>query len=444
MFEKVYLILGSIELLILLILIGKYIYFEKFFYYSRTWYFFGGTFLFSEVILSFFDQDGSIPVAAVFLFFSALVFISRKTQKIRGLFLTLPIAGILFSIISIPIAFKYLFSESMNSIIIINTSWMIIFDFIFWTGFILFLWRGSKWRRRFNEMLNNRTLSKWERGIINTAGLFFLLFFVLVLSVDEFSLTSLYASKIFIGFGIFIIAFFEMSIIAMVIQGNSKTYFQQTAIINEHYLNMQLQHFKTYQETQRETRRVHHDMKNHITCIHNLITEGKTEEVRSYILSLDSQIQQIDKELHTGNDIVDAIVNEKYAKAKNDQISISIEGKLGSLTVAAIDLCTLFSNAIDNAVEALKDNNVPEKEIQLTFKQQNQMQFFIFRNPVSPPKSPYTFLTTKKDSHNHGFGLDNIRMTVEKYQGQMNYYIENDGEHNFFILEIILFMQSTT
>ncbi|AFA49979.1 hypothetical protein [Acetobacterium woodii] len=176
MFEKVYLILGSIELLILLILIGKYIYFEKFFYYSRTWYFFWGTFLFSEVILSFFDQDGSIPAAAVFLFFSALVFISRKTQKIRGLFLTLPITGILFSIISIPIAFKYLFSESMNSIITTNTSWMIIFDFIFWTGFILFLWKGGKWRRRFNEMLNNRTLSKWERGIINTAGLFFYFF----------------------------------------------------------------------------------------------------------------------------------------------------------------------------------------------------------------------------------------------------------------------------
>lgn len=439
MFEKVYLISGSIELLILFILIGKYIYFEKLFYHLRTWYFFWGTFLFCEIILSFIDKEGSIQVALVFLYFSGLVFLSRKTQKIRGLFLIFPIAGMLFSIISIPISFMYLFSESMNSIIDTDTSWMGIFDFVFWIGFILFLWKGRGWKRRFDEMINNRTLSKWERRIINTAGLFLLLFFFLLLSVDEFKVASLY-TKSFIGFGIFIVVFFEILIIAMVIQGNSKTYFQQAAIINEHYLNIQLEHFKTYQATQREIRRVHHDMKNHITCLFNLISEGKNEEANTYILGLDLQIQQIDKELHTGNDIVDAIVNEKYAKAKKDQISISLEGKLGYLTVAAIDLCTIFSNAVDNAMEALKDSYVPEKEIQIAFKQQNEMQFFIFRNPIRHEKSTYSFFTTKKDYHNHGFGLDNIRMTVEKYKGQMNYYIENDGAQNFFVLEIILFM----
>lgn len=435
--------MGSIELFILLILIGKYIYFEKFFCNLRTWYFFLGTFLLSEFVICFFDKEGELQVALPFLFFSVLVFLSREKNKFRGLFLTLPITGMIFSTIIIPISFLYLFSKSMNSIINTDTSWVGVIDIVFWISFILFLWNGKKWRRHIDEVIHNRTLSKWERNLINTTGLFLLVFSVLVLCVDEFKIASLY-SKCFVGFGIFIVFFLETSIIAMVIQGNDKTYFQQAAILNEHYLQAQLEHFKTYQETQREIRRVHHDMKNHISCLYNLILEGKNEEANKYIMDLNTQIQQIDKELHTGNDIVDAIVNEKLANAKKDQISISIEGKLGPLPVDAIDLCTIFSNAIDNAVEAIKYNYVPKKEIQIQFKQKKEMQYLMFRNPVEQGESTLSFFTSKRDYINHGFGLGNIRIAVEKYMGHIEYYLENDGEQNFFVLEIILFVHSAT
>ncbi|WP_027398447.1 sensor histidine kinase [Anaerovorax odorimutans] len=443
MFENLYMIMGNTELLILLILIGKYIYFEKFFNNLHTWYLFLGAFFFSEFIISFFINEDIMNVALPFMFFSVLVFLSRGKNKLRGLFLVFPICGMIVSFIVLPVSFLYLFSKSMHSIINTDLAWMGIFDIIFWISFILFLCKGKKWRRHFDEIINNRTLSKLERNLINTTGVFLLMFSVLVLCVDEFKIESLYA-KCFVGFGILIVAFLETSIIIMVIQGNGKTYFQQTAILNEHYLKAQLEHFKTYQETQRETRRVHHDMKNHIACLYNLILEEKYEETSKYILDLNTQIQQIDRELHTGNDIVDAIVNEKLTNAKKDQISISIEGKLGYMTVDAIDLCTIFSNAIDNAVEALKDSCIPEKEIQIQFKQQNSIQFLMFCNPVEQGESTLTFFTTKRDYINHGFGLGNIRMAVEKYNGHMEYYLENKENQSFFILEIILFMQSAT
>lgn len=37
-----------------------------------------------------------------------------------------------------------------------------------------------------------------------------------------------------------------------------------------------------------------------------------------------------------------------------------------------------------------------------------------------------------------------MRMAIEKYQGHMEYYIENVGAQKYFVLEIILFMQPTT
>lgn len=443
MLEKLYMILGIFELLIIFILIGKYIFFEKFFFRFQTWCFFFGIFLIGEFVASFLDKEGVIQFSMPFLFFYILIFFSRKKRRIRGLFLILPITGIILSFITIPLFFEYLFSNSMNTILNEDCSWMGIFDVLFWIGILLFFFWKRKNFNKFDEVIKNRTLSKWEGNLINTAGLFLFVLSALLICVDELKITSIYA-KFLVGSGIFIIVFLDISIIAMVIQGNGKTYFQQTAILNEHYLKAQLEHFKTYQQAQKETRRVYHDMKNHMACLYNLILEGKNEEAGKYIMDLNVQVQQIDKELHTGNDIVDAIINEKYINSKKDGILFSIDGKLTNLTVEAIDICTIFSNAIDNGIEALKKSSVSEKEIQIQFKQQNTMQFIRFRNPIDQSKRTVSFFTTKKNYISHGFGLGNIRMCVEKYNGQMDFFIEHDGEQNYFVLEIILFLQFTT
>ncbi len=440
MFEKVYMIMGCTELLLLMILIGKYIYFERFFGHLRLWFVYLVLFLLFEILLCFYDKEGLVQIALSFAFFSSLVFLTRKSKKIRGLFIVIPIAGMIFSFIIIPVSLLFLFSESMNSIIDHSTAWMWIYDVIFWIGFYLFFWKVKK---RLDELLMNRTLSNWERTLINMTGFFLLIFTMLLVCVDDFKITSFYA-RCFAGAGIFIIAFLEASIIAMVIQGNGKVYFQQAAVLNEHYLKVQLEHFKTYQETQRETRRVYHDMKNHISCLHNLILQGRYEETCNYLMDLNTQIQNIKKELYTGNDIVDAIINEKLSNAAKDQISISIDGKLGYLPVDPIDLCTIFSNAADNGIEALRDSQILDKVLEIQFKRQGEMQWIMFRNQMKRRGPALLSVTTKGDCINHGFGLGNIRMAVEKYKGHMEYGLENEGDLQYFVLEILLFVHNTT
>ncbi|MGC6173130.1 sensor histidine kinase [Lacrimispora sp. 38-1] len=440
MFEKVYMIMGCTELLLLMILIGKYIYFERFFGHLRLWCVYLVLFLLFEILLCFYDKEGLVQIALSFAFFSALIFLTRKSKKIRGLFIVIPIAGMIFSFVIIPVSLLFLFSESMNSIIDHSTAWLWIYDVIFWIGFYLFFW---KVKNRLDELLMNRTLSNWERTLINMTGFFLFIFTMLLVCVDDFKITSFYA-RCFAGSGIFIIAFLEASIIAMVIQGNGKVYFQQAAVLNEHYLKVQLEHFKTYQETQRETRRVYHDMKNHISCLHNLILQGRYEETGNYLMDLNTQIQNINKELYTGNDIVDAIINEKLSNALKDQISISIDGKLGYLPVDPIDLCTIFSNAADNGIEALRDSLISDKMLEIQFKRQGEMQWIMFRNQVKRRGPALISVTTKGDCINHGFGLGNIRMAVEKYKGHMEYRLENEGDLQYFVLEILLFVHNTT
>jgi hypothetical protein len=245
MFEKAYMIMGCTELLLLMILIGKYIYFEQFLHQFRLWCIYLVLFLVCEALACFMDNGGLAQIALCFMFFSGLIFFTRKSKKIRGIFITVPILGMILSLVILPVSLIFLFSESMNSIIDHSTAWMWIYDVLYWIGFFLFFWKVKK---RFDESVINRTLSNWEKNLINMTGLFLFIFTMLIVCVDEFKIASFY-SKCFVGTGIFIIVFLEASIIAMVIQGNGKVYYQQAAVLNEHYLKVQLDHFKAYQET---------------------------------------------------------------------------------------------------------------------------------------------------------------------------------------------------
>ncbi|MHC1748932.1 MAG: sensor histidine kinase [Cellulosilyticaceae bacterium] len=423
MLHIVYNIMSSVEVLIFLILIAKYIYRIRDFKTFKERALFWCTFLVVDNIVIGLNQSSEFWVLVPFLFLIAFIVLNREKNKLKGIFLVIPIMGMMFPYATIPISIIYIFHGSMEKIISEDITWLIILDIVFWICFLIFIWKGKEWRRRFNEVIKNGYLEKWESNILNATGLFLLVFSTLILSIDTLVMNTTYA-KLFLAVGIVIVVLLESAIIAMVTQGNSKCYFKNMAVLNEHYLKAQYEHFKRYQETQKETRRIRHDMNNHISCLYGLIQKQEYEEALTYMKGLQQQVENIEQQLYSGNEIADIIINEKNGMAKKNNIRILIEGRLGNLSINAIDICTIFSNALDNAIESLIKSDLENKEIHIDVKNQNLMQFIRFYNPVEN-KSKYRFLgSTKKDYRSHGFGLGNIRMVVEKYNGQMDYRIE--------------------
>lgn len=86
--------------------------------------------------------------------------------------------------------------------------------------------------------------------------------------------------------------------------------------------------------------------------------------------------------------------------------------------IEAVDIYTIFANALDNAIEALADAGVEKKWMKLELSHQGNIIFLRFVNPVET--IPVTGKTAKADKINHGFGLKNIRLAVEKYHGEDN------------------------
>ena len=94
----------------------------------------------------------------------------------------------------------------------------------------------------------------------------------------------------------------------------------------------------------------------------------------------------------------------------------------------------MLTNALDNAIEACKE--IPESVIEIDSKETPMGYRINISNPVKtePQIKNGRIKTSKSDKKNHGFGLENINRTVEKYNG----FVKVSCENKTFNLDIAM------
>ena len=179
-----------------------------------------------------------------------------------------------------------------------------------------------------------------------------------------------------------------------------------------------------------DVRRLHHDMKNHLLAIESLAGAENSGKISEYIQSLNSELHPYDDLVETGNDLLNSILSEKLAHAAANDTEMEIQADCRSIShVNDADLCTIFGNALDNAIEACK--KVPDEDDRFISVRTEKLlgQVFIrITNSYSEDIDLKDGLpkTTKKDPRMHGIGLKSIQRTVEKYGGSMRLNAENN------------------
>lgn len=200
----------------------------------------------------------------------------------------------------------------------------------------------------------------------------------------------------------------------------------ENKIIKENILKEQ-NYYKKINTEKDKVRALYHDMKNHIICIRNLCEERSTDKLIEYVDSMEINIVNYNKfnqDLNTGNMIVDSIlrVKKNICIEKNIDFFIDVDFSKSDF-MDMIDICTIFSNLIDNAIEAcdkINDNNT-SKKIMLKSKYIDGFCIILIENTKinEVKKRKNLFLTNKNDSYMHGIGLSNVKKTVNKYFGQI-------------------------
>lgn len=200
---------------------------------------------------------------------------------------------------------------------------------------------------------------------------------------------------------------------------------------------MQKNYYELLIHKEADTRSFRHDVMNHLLCIHELGEQEKFQEMLKYIEDLRGEIEGISNRLyHTGNDIVDSILNY-YLNLLKENTDVQVTGKLpNEIGISGMDLCTVVSNLLCNAVEELNSDEKKYGYLRAVFGNGKeyikiQVENSCERYDIGTNRIPET---VKKDKRNHGIGLNNINSLVEKKKGKME--IEY-GDGRFMVMVIL-------
>lgn len=229
-----------------------------------------------------------------------------------------------------------------------------------------------------------------------------------------------------------LIIFTSAIIISLIVNVTYKRYYVMLNGILEEQVQNQLKHYMKMDKINTEIRQFRHDYTNHISCLLGIIKAQRYEEAEKYIINMSGRLPAENMIFKTGNYIADAILTDKQEEA-GENITIQFEGCIIS-EINSTDLCIILSNALDNAIEACV-NILGEKIISVYGNYQQGYFVLIIKNPTVNTLTDTEKLpaTSKEDNIHHGFGLSNIKYTVQKYNGKLDISVK-DG---IFILNII-------
>lgn len=159
---------------------------------------------------------------------------------------------------------------------------------------------------------------------------------------------------------------------------------------------------------------------------------------KSSLEDISECIKEYESFIKTGNETLDVLINEKsiVCNGLDIQLACITDGTVIN-HLNPVDIYSLLGNAIDNAIEAVKnftDND--KKYIELLMRRSGDMALIEVDNPIEsiPVFRNGLPQTTKSDSVNHGYGLKSMKMIVDKYKGYMSINTDN----NTFSLQIVL------
>lgn len=211
---------------------------------------------------------------------------------------------------------------------------------------------------------------------------------------------------------------FLVMIIWFVFSSISKQYYESISKVMEKQVDEQVSYYQKINKLSEDIREFRHDYKNHMICLQALLEGKEYADALEYVRDITRQDIIESNKFFSGNQIADAILSDKAELAKKAGCEIKFDGFISD-EIPASDLCIILSNALDNAIEACARFTSNEPKI-ITVKCDILQGVQLMRITNPNDKTNSTTETSKEDKENHGFGLYNIRRTVERHNGQMS------------------------
>lgn len=208
----------------------------------------------------------------------------------------------------------------------------------------------------------------------------------------------------------------------------------------EQLLRTQLAYAESSAEKQEEFGILRHDLKNHLQVIGELCAGHRLAEAERYVRQLlGTPVLEGQLKL-TGNNVADIVLAVKREAALREKVEFQAESQEKMLSfLEDVDVCTLLTNLLDNALEAAK--TAEHGKISVAYLSHRNYCVLTVSNTVRETvpirdnrirgKKRYT---GKADKKAHGYGLQGVERIVKKYGGE---YTLSCRDHVFAVNVIL-------
>lgn len=207
--------------------------------------------------------------------------------------------------------------------------------------------------------------------------------------------------------------------------------YRELETMNEKYFEMQNKYYENIQRQNTEIRKFRHDMQSHFICLNYFLEQNEIQKATKYIKEMGHDLEKTKMGFDVGYEVASVILNTKKEDLEKYGIKLSVIGNLPShMTISDYDFCSIFSNLINNAIEAcqLVDG---QRNINIILGGYNK---YVSLRIVNSCVNKINLRTSKIDVENHGFGILKIKECVERYDGDMKI----EKKNGFFSVDILL------
>ncbi len=184
----------------------------------------------------------------------------------------------------------------------------------------------------------------------------------------------------------------------------------------------------------------YHDLKHQIAYLRSERDSAKRE---AYLDRMEEEIKQYEAQNKTGNAVLDTVLTSKslYCAKHGITFTCVADGTLLEF-MDVMDICNIFGNALDNAIEC--ELKIPDKEkrlIHVTVSKQKNFLILRFENYFEGDLKTKDgdILTTKEKKEHHGYGIKSIRYIINKYDGALTV----ETKENWFEMKALIPIKNT-
>jgi len=184
--------------------------------------------------------------------------------------------------------------------------------------------------------------------------------------------------------------------------------------------------FASLRQMQQNAASYRHDMRHHFAFLQGLASKEHIEEIKEYLRIAQSDMDDITPIRFCENETINLILSSFAGKAKQSGILLTVDVKLpDSLAFSDTELCSLLSNALENAIQA--SEQIPDcnkRIIRLRVYSKNTKLCIDIRNSYhTEPIFQQDFPVSKEQGH--GFGTKSMAHIVEKHGGVYQFSVKD-------------------